>query len=164
VARTAASRLVRLILATILAGACSPHPDLATTKQQIMEADLSFARATAEHGADGWAAWFAEDGQQFTERGIIRGRAAVRGHMAPVLADSTFRLDWHPTQAEAAVSGELGWTVGRWEASHRGPAGSKAVTGTGNYVTLWKRQADGSWKVALDIGNSDPQPADSTAH
>lgn len=157
----AAPRLAAGFLAALLAGACSAHSDLARTKQLILEADLDFARAAAERGADGWAAWFTEDGRQFTEHGTIQGRAAIRAHMAPVFADTNFRLDWHPTAAEAAASGDLGWTVGRWEASHRKPDGSKAVTGTGSYVTLWKRQADGGWKVALDIGNSDPSPADS---
>jgi ketosteroid isomerase-like protein len=125
-----------------------------------MQADLAFARATAERGAEGWAAWFAEGGRQFTARGTVEGRAAIRAHMAPVFADTNFRLDWRPTAAEAAASGDLGWTVGRWEASQRRADGSREVTGAGNYVTLWKRQADGSWKVALDIGNSDPPPSD----
>ena len=31
-----------------------------------------------------------------------------------------------------------------------------AADGAGNYVTIWRRQGDGSWKVAVDIGNADP--------
>jgi ketosteroid isomerase-like protein len=27
------------------------------------------------------------------------------------------------------------------------------TTETGKYVTVWKKQKDGSWKVALDMGN-----------
>jgi ketosteroid isomerase-like protein len=30
---------------------------------------------------------------------------------------------------------------------------------TGRYLTVWKKQPDGSWKVVRDIGVQDPAPA-----
>ena len=33
--------------------------------------------------------------------------------------------------------------------------GNRDVT-RGRYVTVWRKQADGSWKVALDLGNTEP--------
>ena len=82
--------------------------------------------------------------------------------MEPAFADTTRRLVWHPVSAVAAASGELGYTIGRWESRVLGAAGQWTATGSGNYVTVWHQQADGSWKVAVDIGNQDAPPPDTT--
>ena len=60
-----------------------------------------------------------------------------------------------PTSAEVSASGDLAYTIGRWEVLTTDDSGSENSGGTGNYVTIWRRQADGSWKVAVDIGNND---------
>ncbi len=38
----------------------------------------------------------------------------------------------------------------------QGKDGAWTADGSGNYVTIWRRQGNGSWKVAVDIGNADP--------
>ena len=35
------------------------------------------------------------------------------------------------------------------------PKGGKAMPDKGKYLTVWKKQADGSWKIYRDINNSD---------
>jgi ketosteroid isomerase-like protein len=32
------------------------------------------------------------------------------------------------------------------------------VASYGKYVTIWKKQRSGAWRVALDIGNASPAP------
>jgi ketosteroid isomerase-like protein len=61
-------------------------------------------------------------------------------------------LTWEPLKAEVAKSGELGYTWGNWKFKQ------KDTTFYGNYFTVWKLQKDGTWKVALDGGNSTPPP------
>ena len=61
-------------------------------------------------------------------------------------------LTWEPVYAEVAESGELGYTWGNWKFVQ------KDTTYYGNYFTVWKKQQDGSWKVALDGGNTTPPP------
>lgn len=58
----------------------------------------------------------------------------------------------------AAASGDLGCTIGRWASRALGKDGRWTVQGRGNYVTIWRRERDGSWKVAVDVGNADPAP------
>jgi ketosteroid isomerase-like protein len=61
-------------------------------------------------------------------------------------------LTWEPLYAEIAESGELGYTWGNWKFVQ------KDTTLYGNYFTVWKKHKDGSWKVALDGGNTTPPP------
>lgn len=151
------SRRHRLLAVTITLGglACGPPWGPPPDPAELMEADRAFAEETAARGADGWAAWFAEDGRMYRERGYVDGRDAIRAAMEPTFADSLRALRWAPDTAIVAASGDIGYTLGHWEAILRTPAGD-SVVGRGNYVSLWRRQPDGTWKVAADIGNQAP--------
>ncbi len=139
---------------------CRPSVDSATARAVLMDADRAFAQATARDRVEGWVAAFAGDGAMFRQGGVVTGHGAIRELMAPHFADTSYSLAWEPTAAEVAASGDLGYTVGRSENRRRDVKG-RVLIGHGSYLTVWKRQPDGSWKVAIDIGSSDgpPQPA-----
>jgi len=120
-----------------------------------MSADRAFAQATKERGVDGWVSFFADSGVMVAPGHNIVGRAAIRELMAAELGDTTHLLTWHPTGAEASSSGDLGYTVGRWERTARIKDSTATLRGT--YVTVWRKQGDGTWKVVLDVGNADPK-------
>jgi ketosteroid isomerase-like protein len=122
-------------------------------REALMEADRQFARDTAARGADGWAETFLENGVMFPQAGRVEGREAIRKRMAGAFAPENPRLLWEPTDATVAASGELGYTLGHWRSVTAGAAGEDSILAAGNYVSIWKKDADGAWKVAVDIGN-----------
>ena len=63
-------------------------------------------------------------------------------------------LTWWPVRAEAAISGELGYTFGHWKFTQ------PDTTYYGNYLTIWKKHADGSWKWVYDGGTNTPERKD----
>jgi ketosteroid isomerase-like protein len=137
------------------AGAAPPAFDEAGVKDSLMQADRDFAMATAERGVEGWVSYFAPNGAMITAgRGEVEGHDAIREIMAPVLADSAPRLLWEPIRAEVGHGGDLGYTIGRSQRVARDSA--ETLLGTGNYLTVWRRQADGTWKVERDIGTYTP--------
>lgn len=140
----------RLLPFLLLLAACeaSITPDAA--REELMSADRAFAAATAERGADGWVEYFAPNGRMLGGGGIISGTDSIRATMTPAFADTSFSLTWEPRFAEASEDADLGYTVGRWERRHAGE-----VTGTGWYLTVWRRQEDGTWKAEMDLGNED---------
>ncbi len=52
----------------------------------------------------------------------------------------------------------MGYTIGTYELTVE-QDGASMVT-VGKYVTLWKKQADGSWKVVVDCFNADGPPTE----
>lgn len=44
--------------------------------------------------------------------------------------------------------------TGVYQMSFKDPSG-KTISDRGKYITVWKKEAGGKWKVALDIFNSD---------
>jgi ketosteroid isomerase-like protein len=159
-------KMVPVLLAITCAAACSPPapdadaggapeasaPEPAPDASVLMEADRAFAAAVAEGGSEAWASWFAEDGAMIQPRvGEIRGRADIRGYVT-WLDDPQVSLRWEPARADIAASGDLGWTTGRFVSEGVDDNG-QPTRGEGRYVSIWRRAADGSWKVVMDLGN-----------
>jgi ketosteroid isomerase-like protein len=156
----------RLALVTVLLGvasACTRTVDVAATRTALQDADRAFDRATSERRLEGWVEFFAEDGAMLRPGGTVTGRAAIREHMSPVLRDPSFTLRWGPTRSDVGAAGDLGYTVGRYEARRLDKKGGSAAR-TGTYLTIWKKQVDGSWKVVLDTGVEDPPTEVTAAH
>lgn len=124
-----------------------PDPPPPADPEELMAADRQFAADVASGGAQAWASWF-EDGGAMVQPGLgeIRGRDDILAVMAGL--DAGQSLTWEPTRAEIASAGDMGYTVGRWTST--GPQGDQTH---GVYVSVWRRQADGSWKVSIDLGN-----------
>jgi len=122
----------------------------------LMDVDRAFDKATAAKGIEGWVE-FAADDAVFMPEGLdfVRGKEAVRKFYTPMFARKGFTLRWEPIEAVVAASGDLGYTLGRWKSTAINPEG-KTVTGQGKYLTIWKKQKDGSWKAAVDVGNTTP--------
>ncbi len=57
-----------------------------------------------------------------------------------------------------ARSADFGFTNGaaQWKAKKE----DKKPLGYGQFVSVWKKQQDGSWTVALDVGTENPRPRD----
>ena len=66
-------------------------------------------------------------------------------------------LTWEPTFGDVAQLGDLGYTTGPWELRPSSP--QDKPTAYGHYVSVWRRQPDGSWKVVIDLGISHAAPA-----
>jgi ketosteroid isomerase-like protein len=122
----------------------------------LMETDRKFDEATSLNGLDAWLSYFAEDGMMLPAgSGMVVGREAMRKFLAPRFEAPGFALRWAPIDAYA--SGDLGYTYGVSKIS-RTDEGGKLVASYGKYVTIWKKQRNGAWRVALDIGNASPPP------
>ncbi len=144
--------------ALLMIGSCSPSFDPQAARDEIKEADRAFAETTAEKGVEGWVQTFAEDGAMFPAgQPVVRGKNAIRRLMAPAFEDNNFSLLWEPTEADVSISGELAYTTGRFERTVTGPNGAPTTT-IGKYISIWKKQADGTWKVAADMGTPDGAP------
>jgi ketosteroid isomerase-like protein len=63
--------------------------------------------------------------------------------------DSSYTLQWEPKNGMLAESGELGYTYGLYKLQPK----NKDTAIFGTYVSIWKKQSDGSWKFVLDSGN-----------
>ena len=125
---------------------------LAAPEDVLLQADRDFDKATAARGAEGFLSFFADDAVVLPKNGApITGTEALGKLFRQAWAQPGYSLRWTPLKGEMASSGEIGYTYGTYE---RKSLQNRATSvETGKYVTVWKRQRDGGWKVVLDMGN-----------
>jgi ketosteroid isomerase-like protein len=124
--------------------------------RELLELDREFDSATAREGVDGWLSYFAPSGMMMpANHEIVIGQAAIREFASKAFTSPGFSLRWEPIDAD--VSGGLGYTYGISKVMRTGADG-KPVQSYGKYVTIWRKQRDKTWKIAVDIGNPSPPP------
>ena len=118
----------------------------------IVEAERAFARAAAVKGTrDAFLEFLADDGIIF-QPGPVNGKQFWQAR-----APRKGLLSWEPIYADVSRAGDMGYTTGPYEFRPNG-ADDKPIA-FGHYFTIWKKQANGSWKVALDRGTSNQPPS-----
>lgn len=143
----------------VFVGFAAGAPEPADEREQLLAADRAFDQATAEKGIEGWVSSFAPNGSMLPgDEPPVTGPDAIRQFMGPTLTQPNSSLRWQPTHAEVLIPGVLGMTTGRWELRSLDAEG-KPRRRTGTYVTIWKKQPDGAWKVVFDTGSPDPPAA-----
>ena len=124
---------------------------------QLLTLEAEFQKTTTEKGLDGFMSYFAEDAADLPNGGpIVTGKENIRQALGPWGPDVS--LTWTPVKAEMAASGDLGYAYGTFVFKANDKDGNP-VTHYGKYTTIWEKQKDGTWKVALDMGNSGPSPS-----
>jgi len=146
---------MKLLLLLLLTGSCvvsAQIPDRNSALGQLVEAERDFAKASVIKGRN--AAFvdnLAEDCLVFNGAWLTKGRQFFREQKpAPIV------LKWEPEFADISESRDMGVTTGPWEVQEYRPG--TPPTMKGYFLTVWQKQADGTWKVVLDHGDIMAQP------
>jgi ketosteroid isomerase-like protein len=125
--------------------------------EAIRGADTDFSRDATKFGTgEAFGRYAAQDAQMFSGPGeFITGPRAISESFGPPGEKSS--LVWHPVEGEIAKSGDLGFTVGNAVFNGEREDGAPIVRYS-KYLTVWKRQRDGSWRYVVDGGSARPAP------
>jgi ketosteroid isomerase-like protein len=126
-------------------------------KMLLYDLEARFAKDVLERGGAGFADWFADDGVA-----LGNGAAPLIGKVAIAKganwSPKDYQLTWTPTDAMMGPSGDMGYTWGHYEGRSKDANGNPVLT-SGRYITMWRKQPDGTWKVVLDAGANEPPAA-----
>lgn len=127
----------------LVADAAGPDT-MESLARQVRAAETAFARSMADRDLEAFAALVAEDAVFFDRDGVLRGKAAVVAGWKPLFDGPKASFSWESAQVEVLDSGTLAHSSG----PVRDPAGKQV----GVFNSVWRREADGGWKVILDKG------------
>ena len=116
----------------------------------LVATENNFSRASVEHGIrDSFLQFFADDSIIFAPE-PKNGKKFYANY-----EDKGRKLIWQPIFATIANSADLGVTTGPWEM--KSSASDDTSVAFGQFVSIWKRQPEKSWKVIVDVGIDNPQ-------
>jgi uncharacterized protein (TIGR02246 family) len=142
---------------------CAPQaaPDTREADERaIRELDIECSKAGAAKDVERYMSCFADDASVFEPgRPVVTGRDAIRKGTDALFAIPGFSLSFQVAKVVVARSGDLAYSHGTY-AMTMNDAKGKPVNEKGKFVTAYRKQPDGKWKVVADIFNSDlPAPA-----
>ncbi|MGD9900545.1 MAG: DUF4440 domain-containing protein [Calditrichaceae bacterium] len=133
-------------------GGCVSEPDHSSELTNLVMTERKFAAASVEKGTNEAFLDFIADESVIFRPHPVNGKTWLQEHRS-----SKGLLTWRPVNAAISSSADLGYTTGPWE--YRTSGDDSLPAAYGQYVTIWKKQNDGSWKFIFDIGISHPKPA-----
>jgi ketosteroid isomerase-like protein len=154
-------RLVLLFICAFIIASCNrPVEENLSQKarEEIIQTEKDFSAMSESRGMkEAFLNYAADDVVKLRNReypivGINSLRSAFEADN-----DTASVLKWYPLKADAASSGELGYSYGNWEYTGKDSIG-KEIKAFGNYFTVWKKNKNGEWKFTLDGGNTTPPP------
>ncbi len=121
-------------------------------KESLIKTEYEFAEVTKKSTIkDGFLKFIDDDGILFRPHPVNGKEFLEKSPANPGL------LLWYPSFSEISKAGDLGVNKGPWEFKRSENEESVAF---GNFVTVWQKQKDGTWKFLIDVGNSNPKPKD----
>lgn len=138
--------LMLLLYATV---AFSRDGQRSANVTSLVAAEREFARASVAFGIRrSFLQYFADDAIVFQPQ-PVKYKEAV-GDLPPPADPLAYTLDWQPLYSDVSAAGDLGYNTGPYILTDNSPA--RRPPQYGFFFSVWKRQADGLWKVVLDAG------------
>jgi uncharacterized protein (TIGR02246 family) len=150
------------VLATSIAFA-QPTPQAAAPAAPAGAETLADVRRAIDKGnaqwSEGWlkgdaamvAAIFADDGVQLSGSGkIFKGREQIRERQQAAMKGNDPGVKVTVTTVTVWLDGDTAYETGKYKYEYKQKG--KPGVDEGRYVTIWKRQKDGSWKLSMDMG------------
>lgn len=157
-------RLAVFCLMVLTTACATKTPDTREADvKTLKDLESAWVKTAATKDVDGFLAYYADDAQLLVPNApLFTGKTAMKDPIKQLMSDPNFSLTFLPARVEVAKSGDLAYTQGAYKMSFSDQRGNK-FEDEGKYLTVWRKQADGTWKAIEDTNMSDlplpPPPA-----
>jgi len=143
-----ASAIALLVCAVVAAGCIQTGTKPPEKREelvfQVRSAETAFAESMAARDLDVFETFVADEALFFGGRGVLRGKKAVVEGWSSFFKEETAPFSWEPELVDVLDSGTLALSSG----PVRDPEGRRI----GTFNSIWRREADGPWRVVFDKG------------
>ena len=123
-------------------------------EKAVRDADEQWSKVAGAKDLDKTVAFYTDDAVVLPpNQAAVTTKDGIRNLWKGFL-DSLTDISWKTTRVEMAKSGDMGYLIGTYEMTLKDGSKDK-----GKYCEVWRKQADGKWKVSADMFSSDlPAP------
>ena len=147
---------VTLFITALLAG-CSTHTvDTKAEGERLMQISKELSKTAATDSIEKTLSYWADDAVVMSPgQPPIKGKKAIREMVEGTSIIPGFKISWEPLSVFVSKSGDLAYMIEQNRITLNDSLG-KPITEFNKSVTIWRKEADGSWKNIVDMWNSDP--------
>jgi len=137
----------------------APAVDLAAEQSKIRDIEAGWVKEAAAKDVEKSAAHYADDAVLMMPGAPpAKGKDAIHAAWKGMLEDPNIKLDFSADRVEMSAGGDLATTRGSYSMTVTNPKTKKPMDDKGSYMTVYKKQADGTWKVIEDMTSSEVAP------
>jgi ketosteroid isomerase-like protein len=153
--------------ALLLTSGCNKTADAADTAKiadGIKAQEAQWEKDYAAKDVDALADHYAADAAMVAPGDpIASSEAERRKGLNALVSDPNFGLTFAADRVEVAQSGDMAYSRGHYSIRLTDKATSKPTSSDGTYLTVWRKQSDGSWKAVEDFITPGPAAAPAPA-
>lgn len=133
----------------ILTACTQKEESIEKWKKEIAETEKAFTLMAQSDGiTEAFLSFAAEDAVLMRNNTLIKGKEEIKALLQSEESENV-SLVWEPDFVDVSASGDLGYTYGKFTYTLTDSLGNENVM-EGVFHTVWKRQADGTWKFVWD--------------
>jgi len=139
------------------AGAADLQPsDPSAERATLFSLDKAWAQAAAARDLEKVLSFWADDARVFPPgQPAVIGKEALRQYVSGAFAVPGFAIQWETSEFVVSASADVAYGMGTNTVTVSGPEG-KPLTEHARAVTVWRKDARGTWKCAVDIWSAAP--------
>jgi uncharacterized protein (TIGR02246 family) len=138
----------------------APPDTRAADEKALKDDEAAWNKDWESKDIDKVVSHYAEDAAlEIPNTPLLQKRDDIKNALKQVLADPNWSISFSNDKVEVAKSGDLAYVQGHYTLTATDDKSKKKVTEKGKYVTIYKKQADSSWKAIQDINNADATAA-----
>lgn len=127
-------------------------------EKAVRDADEAWSKVASAKDLDKTVSYYADDAIVLPpNEPMLTTKEGIRNLWKDFLG-SLQSISWNTARVEVAKAGDMATTTGTYELTMK-----DGTKDRGKYCEVWKKKADGKWKVALDMFSSDLPAAPATS-
>ncbi len=145
------TRISVIVFATITLSCNQQKVDTKAEGEKIMQLSKEWSQAASTGNVDKTVNYWA-DGAVLISAGqpALNGKEAIRKMIEESFKVPGFKISWQPQTVDVSASGDMAYIIEDSQVSFSDSTG-RVITENNKVVTIWRKQADGSWKNVVDI-------------
>lgn len=131
--------------------------DADSVKQAIQADEAKWNQQFKSKDTEGLVSHYSDDAF-FAAPGVAgaQGSTSIRQVYANASTDPAFVIHFKSDKIDVARSGDMAYARGKFDEQYTDPKTGKVMSDSGSYITVYRKQDDGSWKAVEDFAAADP--------
>jgi uncharacterized protein (TIGR02246 family) len=150
------TRIAAVVLLTALAG-CNEHKvDTKAEEEKLMNLSREWSQVAGSNDIEKTLSYWADDATVMSPgQPALKGKEAIRAMVEGMSKIPGFKISWEPISVSVSQGGDMAYLIEQNQVTVSDSLG-RPITEYNKAVTVWRKEADGSWKNVVDMWNADP--------